>query len=355
MGLRAYIDYCRPRVLILSTLLSVFAYFNFLYWLQYVSSFSNISAILFCIGSILSLIGNSMLFTLHSIPFLNLKAKQTGALFILFGAIIWFIASCFELSIDNHHCGNYYFCEIHVFAYILLPFGTTIMLCMDELFDHYFYFNQRVRVCTYSLLLLLSAALFIPYYLELDTLLHRNTTSTSTESAAFHAYQSQLEEASNIKLFSVKVYVETVFVVIWSAIALAAALMILCIGVCRLHQQAKGHGLKNVVSWISSILLFAGSGILVISYLVQNDDDHRKRGNFIHAAINRDKLDIDDPVICYHFLVCAECWILAVDALSRSNRGKLTQRELRYFDEDYDDEVVSLSEQVADYEEYEKV
>ena len=294
--------YCRPRILILSILLSVFSFFNFLYWQQYVNSLTNISSLTFCLGSILSVLGTSGLFMLHSIPYINENGKRMCAIFILFGAILWFIASCFELSIDNKYCDILYFCNIHQFAYILLPFGISIMIAMDEFFHSLFYFNQRLRVTSYSLLLLLSAALFIPYYVELKQ---------------FTRHHHKLWNDSHVEHMNIDI--EMAFIVVWSGIALSGLLMILCIGVCQLHKADNSK--RNMVSWISSILLCAGSAILIISYIVQQ---RNMNAAIVNATVYEEKFDVDDPIICYHFLVCAICWILAIDGIT-NNHNKFSR------------------------------
>ena len=172
---------------------------------------------------------------------------------------------------------------------------------MDEFFDNMFYYNQRLRVTSYSLILLLSAGLFIPYYLELDKFNNENIKINNAE----------LEDSRKIKIMSIDIYIESAFVVIWFGIAVSSLLMIICIGACKMH---KGQN-KNMISWISSILLITGSALLVNSYIVQNAN-----------KANDKHFDIDDPLICYHFLVCAECWIVAVDGIVNDQSLKKYQR-----------------------------
>ena len=178
------------------------------------------------------------------------------------------------------------------------------MLAMDEFFDNFFYYNQRLRITTYSLILLISSALFVPYYIELDKfnqLHHQNS------------YQKQqLEDSEKIKVMDIDIYIESAFVIIWIGIGVSSLLMLLIFAICK-EKSIKN---KNIISWISSILLCAGSAILVVSYIVQNANNQR---SIIKASINNEKFDIDDPIICYHFLVCAISWILAIDGISKNN------------------------------------
>jgi len=351
--------YCRPRILILSTTLSAFSFFNVLYWYQYASP-TNIASITFCFASVLCLIGTSILFMLHTMPFLNHSAKKTSALFMLFGSIFLFTACCLELSVDTHWCWGFTFCEIHLFAYHTVPFGASIMLSIDEFFDNMLFYNRRIRVSLHSLLLAVSAALFIPYYVELNRVAADGQIHIQLEFTQFHQLNVDINWA---------------FIAVWALIGATSMLLLLVLGLCHLsifetqrerplhsvfddldakriewsqsestalsesqctEYSTTAHGTlsehSNVIPLICSLLICGGTAIVIMSYVVQNENAKYNAelkdyvGDVEHSAnglvlLNDDGVDFADPMICHHLLIAAVCWITSIDAMRHSHRS----------------------------------
>ena len=267
---------------------------------------------------------------------------------MLFGSIILFTACCLDLSIDNHWCSAFYFCEIHVFAYHLVPFGISIMLSMDEFFDNILYFNQRLRVSVYSLLLFLSSALFIPYYIELNRVATDHSIDINLHFTQFH---------------QLNVGINYTFITIWALIGGTSLLLFLVIVINQIAIQREkqrefeinefrdfdvvsdqseyteydpisapnGRRQQRMIPLICSLLMCSGTAILVMSYVVQNANAKYNRnldgyvGDVVkHSSdglvmIMDNGIDFADPMICHHFLIAAVCWIAASEAIIQNH------------------------------------
>merc|ERR1719461_1256107 len=154
----------RPQTILFSGFLCAYQVLQFMYWIH--DEYMTITALLHVIGSVLIFIGALTLFCLY-LPHLanylavSSKPRKTAAIMILLGGILHFIGAV--LASSNPIYCNYFFCEIHIFVFLLLPFSITLILFIDE-FYLLFYRKIRVRIVTYSFILLLSAILFVPYY-----------------------------------------------------------------------------------------------------------------------------------------------------------------------------------------------
>ena len=242
----------------------------------------------------------------------------------------------------------------------MVPFGISIMLSMDEFFDNILYFNQRLRVSVYSLLLFLSSALFIPYYIELNRVATNHSIDINLHFTQFH---------------QLNVGINYTFITIWALIGGTSLLLFMVIVINQIAIQrekqrefgmnefgmnefrdfelnqmeqsrasdqseyteydpistSNGRRQQSTIPLICSLLMCSGTAILVMSYVVQNANAKYNRnldgyvGDVVkHSSdglvmIMDNGIDFADPMICHHFLIAAVCWIAAIEAIIQNH------------------------------------